>query len=468
MGWVTILTPIFNGVEYFEECYNSILRQTEHDWKWIIGVNGHGDETNEIYILLKNKIQDSRISIVNYLTIGKVNTLNEMVKEVTTEYIALCDCDDSWFTDKLKIQKEILHTYPMIDILGTNLQYIGELNHIPNFPFGKITLDILFTINPIVNSSVIMKTNIAIWKNDYFGVEDYDLWFRSCLEEKNLYTIQTPLIYHRVYNDSYFNNSGKQQIDLLLDHYKKQCEVTVVTGYFPIKSKFPINEYLEWLKFWKDLPCKLVIFTVEELVPMFESLRFSQLNYTKIIPMKLENLEAFKTYGTDFWIEQKLQDHEQYHTPELYAIWYEKKEFIKKAIEFDFFKSKKYVWCDAGICRNVNWIPITKSFPISSKIPDDKFLVLRITNFEKKLDLKYINCVGGGILAASKEYWLKFIEQYDIVLKEFVNDNKFVGKDQTIIANMYLKDPNFFLLFPILPNLDGFTSWFSLLFYLSS
>jgi len=49
MAFVTILTPLFNGIEYFEECYNSILNQTEKGWIWIIGINGHGPDTNLIY-----------------------------------------------------------------------------------------------------------------------------------------------------------------------------------------------------------------------------------------------------------------------------------------------------------------------------------------------------------------------------------------------------------------------------------
>jgi hypothetical protein len=41
---------------------------------------------------------------------------------------------------------------------------------------GKITLDILFEINPVVNSSVLMKVNCCKWQ-DNFGLDDYDLWF---------------------------------------------------------------------------------------------------------------------------------------------------------------------------------------------------------------------------------------------------------------------------------------------------
>ena len=53
-------------------------------------------------------------------------------------------------------------------------------------------------------------------------------------------------------------------------------------------------------------------------------------------------------------------------------------------------------------------------------------------------------------------------------MKEFIDQNKFVGKDQTIIAHMYLKNNSFFTLLPCIKEFDEFTKWFSLLFYFST
>ena len=61
MSWVTILTPVFNGIEYLEECYKSILNQTNKEWLWIIGINGHGDDTNLIYTTLKKILQTQEL-----------------------------------------------------------------------------------------------------------------------------------------------------------------------------------------------------------------------------------------------------------------------------------------------------------------------------------------------------------------------------------------------------------------------
>ena len=467
MSWVTILTPIFNGIEYFEDCYNSILNQTDTQWSWIIGVNGHGDDTNEIYLMIKNKIKDIRIVVKNYETKGKVNTLNAMLQDVVTEYVALCDCDDSWYTNKLEVQKKILDTYSFIDVLGTNLQYIGDLNHIPQFPFGKITLEMLFQINPIVNSSVIMKVNCCKWQ-DNFGLDDYDLWFRLLMEKKNIYTLPDPFIYHRVYNSSAFNNSGIQDNNGLLNYYKKELyDVTVVSAYYPMNSKHCIEDYRKWMKFWEKIPCKLVFYTTKDFVPIIENLRKDL--HTKVIALEFEEFDAITKYGYDFWKNEYTKDHEKYHTPELYMIWYEKKGFVKKAIEANYFDTNKFVWCDAGICRSEEWIPYILEFPKAYKIHDNTFTVLRITDFENKNtdDYQKINCVGGGILAASKEIWLEFYDKYDSMIQEYIDQKKFVGKDQSIIASLVKKEPTFFNVVERIKEFDDYMCWFSLLFHFS-
>jgi len=467
MTWITILTPFFNGIEYFEECYKSVLEQTEKEWVWIIGINGHGDDTNLVYTTLKNNITDSRIIIKNYTTKGKVSTLNEMIKSVNTSYVALLDCDDVWFPNKLEIQKHILHENKFIDVLGTNLQYIGELNHIPDLPHGLIKIDTLLKVNPIVNSSVILKKECCLWKEESFGLEDYDLWFRLALSDKILATIPQHLIYHRIHSTSFYNNSGRQDLNGLIQYYKNIIEdVTVVTAYYPFKSKFNISDYMKWLEFWKNQPCKLVFFTSPEFVPLIENLRTNFSEKTEVIGLPFEELVAFKKFSKEFWIQQKELDFETYHTYELYAIWYEKKEFVRKAILANYFNTSKFVWCDAGICRDDGWIPHIKTFPVAFKIPESKFLVLRITDFEQYDDFLKINCVGGGILAASKDVWLEFCDNYDKMIERYNSKNKFVGKDQSIIASMIKEYPEKFELVKRFEGSNDYTCWFSLLFYL--
>ena len=45
---ISILMPIYNGIEFIEESVSSILQQTYANWELIIGINGH-PENSSIY-----------------------------------------------------------------------------------------------------------------------------------------------------------------------------------------------------------------------------------------------------------------------------------------------------------------------------------------------------------------------------------------------------------------------------------
>ena len=45
---ITILMPIYNGIEFIDESVSSILKQTYDKWELLIGINGH-PENSEVY-----------------------------------------------------------------------------------------------------------------------------------------------------------------------------------------------------------------------------------------------------------------------------------------------------------------------------------------------------------------------------------------------------------------------------------
>ena len=49
---ISILMPIYNGIEFINESVPSILEQTYDKWELLIGINGH-PENSEIYKIAK-------------------------------------------------------------------------------------------------------------------------------------------------------------------------------------------------------------------------------------------------------------------------------------------------------------------------------------------------------------------------------------------------------------------------------
>lgn len=196
--------PIYNGIEYINDSVESILDQTYDNWELIIGVNGHPQNSFVYNIANTYNDADYRIKVLDLHNIkGKSNALNEMVKYCKYDYIALLDVDDIWLNNKLSLQSPYLNRY---DVIGTNCVYFGEIEgvipKIPNCDFSDFDFTL---VNPIINSSSIIRKELCFWKEKYDGVEDYDLWIRLRKDGKKFYNCTHVLVKHRIHHQSAFN-----------------------------------------------------------------------------------------------------------------------------------------------------------------------------------------------------------------------------------------------------------------------
>jgi len=237
---------------------------------------------------------------------------------------------------------------------------------------------------------------------------------------------------------------------------------TIVSAYFRFPSKFSQHDYLFWIKnFLEHIPCSLVFYTEADLIPLFTSWRGEYMDRTIFTPFNFNDAEAFKKYGRNFWEKELEKDNEwnyitneKIHSAELYAIWYEKKEFVLKTIAANPFNHEKFLWCDAGGFRITSWFDRLQDFPNADMIHPTKFFLLNIEAFTNSelsnsfSDFSKLNRIGGGYLAASAATWKQFSIKYDIMLNRYREKELFVGKDQNIIASMYVEDPEFFDLVP--------------------
>lgn len=190
---ITILLPLYNGIEYLNYSLSSIKSQTYNKWELIIGINGHYNNkefyNNVKYLVDKIFDKNDEVKILDLNLFNKIDTLNNLTKIAKYNYIALIDVDDIWSEKKLELQVPYLDNY---DIVGTHCYYINKdgyrLSFFPSLPSGDLTNYNFFDGNPIINSSVILKKSDAVWQLDNInlnGVEDYDLWFKLKFQKKN-------------------------------------------------------------------------------------------------------------------------------------------------------------------------------------------------------------------------------------------------------------------------------------------
>ena len=216
---ISILMPIYNGIEFIEESVTSVINQTYENWELIIGVNGNLPES-DIYILAKKyELRSNKIRTFDLHQIkGKSNTLNEIIKYCKYNYIAILDINDIWHKKKLEIQVPFLKRY---DVIGSKCIYFGDTPGIvPSIPLEDISNYNFSIANPIINSSVIMQKELCYWNPIWDSIEDYDMWLRLRAQNKKFYNSVYILFRHRIHNSSAFNakENNNKVTDLLLNH----------------------------------------------------------------------------------------------------------------------------------------------------------------------------------------------------------------------------------------------------------
>ena len=199
--------PIYNGIEFIEESVSSILEQKYTSWELIIGINGHPPNSDVYQVAKKYEKHSNKIVVLDFFEMkGKSNTLNEMLKFCKYEYVALLDVDDIWHPEKLAIQTQKLNQY---DVIGSKCVWFGDRPDIvPFIPVGDIS-DFDFTlVNPIINSSSIIRKKLCYWKKEWDGIEDYDLWLRLQKQKYKFFNFEEILVKHRIHESSAFNSKG--------------------------------------------------------------------------------------------------------------------------------------------------------------------------------------------------------------------------------------------------------------------
>ena len=259
----------------------------------------------------------------------------------------------------------------------------------------------------------------------------------------------------------------------------------IVSAYFKIPSKQNHDFYLPHItRFLKYIKNPIIFFTTPDLKTEFEIIR-GNLPINFIIINSIYDINAFKIYGYEFWIEQCKIDNPKVHTPELAAIWYEKKEFVKKAILFvenmndinnmNYINNNKYnlnttmpfIWCDAGCVRYDSWSPKIQSFGNKiNLIPKDKLMFQLLNELPHKQFFVYPDVyIAGAIICGYKDSWIKYSDLYDNMIKKYVTHKICVNVDQYIWASTILEHPECFE--ACIVKYETIDKWFFFLSYLS-
>jgi hypothetical protein len=224
---------------------------------------------------------------------------------------------------------------------------------------------------------------------------------------------------------------------------------TIVTAYFSLASKFPKENYDKWMSNMLSLQDSMVIYTSPNLVEHMQNHRKHA--PTVVIGMELSDLPLARDYSAEFWQQQLDQDPEKriHKSYQLFWIWLSKSWFVTDAIQRNHFSSQVYVWSDIGCFRNQNYNSKTmmqhyEVLPSSS--------ILQMAHHDTKVppyiwwNNKYAQKPNfyhsGSQMAANKDVWQVWHQEYTTTMKGFIERSMFIGEDQTVAQSTCLRVPD--------------------------
>ena len=246
--------------------------------------------------------------------------------------------------------------------------------------------------------------------------------------------------------------------------------VTLVSCYYEIPSKRPIQQYHEWIENFMKLSCNMVIFTDKKSSEwLFE--KFPENERRNYVLLEIDD---FKTSQWDYKRDEKL-DHEMCvgHSEKLYKVWNEKPFFLQKALELNYYQTGSldhFVWCDIGCFRNTSMMKYFKTFPSSNKLHVSKIQMLQIADFTEDdknnvydLDerFKLTNRIGGTMFSVPTNLIATLCQIHENIIDQFDKKTLFKGKDQSLYAFEVLQNPDLFdLVKPVFPEYFHYDVWF--------
>lgn len=119
MPFVSILTPVFNGAKYLDECISSVMKQDYRNFEYIIVNNRSTDATHEI--AARRADGDPRIRVVDSKDfVGVIENHNRAFRMISpsSAYCKVVSADD-WITpDYLTKMVAFAESHPSVGIIG--------------------------------------------------------------------------------------------------------------------------------------------------------------------------------------------------------------------------------------------------------------------------------------------------------------------------------------------------------------
>lgn len=260
---IAVIMSTFNGSEFILEQLTSIRNQSLKVDKVVICDDFSTDNTCNIIdkFITENELSDTWALIRNTENIGWRKNFHQLIKNINSDYIFLCDQDDIWFNDKVSCMVECLVENPNIEVLTSNFQQFSKsdeilfTNNLENEKKEFFTWDISFYnsverpgCSYLIRGSFIRDLNRSPLF-DGQNAHDAVIWSVSCVRG-TLYNLDQVLIFWRRHQSSATLNNNKLKVgdELIVDHCRTINRIGISRGLSDSINYIYLDRLLDFYK----------------------------------------------------------------------------------------------------------------------------------------------------------------------------------------------------------------------------
>ena len=211
---VSIIIPTYNRKELLLKTVKSIQNQSITSIEILVCDDGSSDGTKDAIEEIVNN--DNRVRYIDCGANGRpAIPRNIGIKNARGEWLAFCDDDDYWVSNKLEIQLETVKKYGTKACCTNAYLYEIDNKELKEYFKNSITEVIRFKDilkhNPVICSSVLIHSSLFETiigfpeEKELRALEDYALWMRVFCFTDFVY-LKEPLVYYLITSSTSIRN----------------------------------------------------------------------------------------------------------------------------------------------------------------------------------------------------------------------------------------------------------------------
>ena len=210
---ISVIVPCYNQAQYLDECLQSVLDQSYHNWECIIVNDGSPDHTEEVAKKWTEK--DFRFKYIDKENGGLSSARNAGLKEAKGEWILPLDADDRIGNQYLELAEKEFAKNPTI--IYCNAEFFGD--KIGAWGLGEYNYIRMLSGNHIFCSSFFKKEIVntvgGYDENIKEGREDWDFWLSILNENSLVVRLDYVGFFYRVKSQSMNSLLNKENLDFI-------------------------------------------------------------------------------------------------------------------------------------------------------------------------------------------------------------------------------------------------------------